>query len=103
MISSSRTIKTMFPLFFGISLLFIGNGLVVSSAGVELKKMGASELETGLVISVFFIGAMLGTIISHKIVSKVGHIRSFGIFASIFGICAMFHGLNHMGFQVQIT
>ena len=84
----------MFPLFFGISLLFIGNGLVVSSAGVELKKMGASELETGLVISVFFIGAMLGTIISHKIVSKVGHIRSFGIFASIFGICAMFHGLS---------
>lgn len=92
--SSKRTIKAMIPLFFGIALLFVGNGLVVSSAGIELKKMGAGELETGLVISVFFVGAMLSTIISHKIVSKVGHIRSFAIFSSIFGVCAMFHDLS---------
>lgn len=93
-ISSKRTIKTMGPLFTGIAFLFIGNGLVVSSAGVELKKMGASELATGLVIAAFFVGAMLSTIMSHKIVSKVGHIRSFGIFSSLFGIAAMFHDLS---------
>ncbi|WP_367649327.1 MFS transporter [Campylobacter sp. RM16188] len=93
-ISSKRTIKTMGPLFVGISFLFIGNGLVISSAGIELKIMGAGELATGLVIAAFFIGAMLSTIMSHKIVSKVGHIRSFAIFSSLFGISAMFHELS---------
>ena len=93
-ISSAMTIKSMFALFIGMSFLFVGNGLIISSAGVELKKMGADEVQTGFVIATFFIGAMLSTIFSHKIVSKVGHIRSFGIFASLFGIAAMFHDLS---------
>ena len=92
--SSIITIRSMFALFVGMAFLFVGNGLIISSAGVELKKMGAGELETGFVIAVFFVGAMIATIFSHKIVSKVGHIRSFGIFASLFGIAAMFHDLS---------
>ena len=92
--SSIITIRSMFALFVGMAFLFVGNGLIISSAGVELKKMGAGELETGFVIAVFFVGAMAATIFSHKIVSKVGHIRSFGIFASLFGIAAMFHDLS---------
>ena len=92
--SSIMTIRSMFALFVGMAFLFVGNGLIISSAGVELKKMGAGELETGFVIAVFFVGAMAATIFSHKIVSKVGHIRSFGIFASLFGIAAMFHDLS---------
>jgi len=76
----------MFALFVGIAFLFVGNGLIISSAGGELKKMGADELQTGLVIATYFIGAMAGTIFSHRIVSRVGYIRSFGIFASLFGI-----------------
>ncbi|MGP1485054.1 MAG: MFS transporter [Campylobacter sp.] len=92
--SSILTIKSMFALFVGIAFLFVGNGLIVSSAGVELKKMGADELETGFVISSYFIGAMIATVLSHRIVSRVGHIRSFGIFASLLGIAVMFHALS---------
>ena len=87
--SSILTIKSMFALFVGIAFLFVGNGLIISSAGGELKKMGADELQTGLVIATYFIGAMAGTIFSHRIVSRVGYIRSFGIFASLFGIAVM--------------
>ena len=61
-ISSAMTIKSMFALFIGMSFLFVGNGLIISSAGVELKKMGADEVQTGFVIATFFIGAMLSTI-----------------------------------------
>ena len=45
--SSIITIRSMFALFVGMAFLFLGNGLIISSAGVELKKMGADELETG--------------------------------------------------------
>ena len=91
---STLTIKSMFALFVGIAFLFVGNGLIISSAGGELKKAGADELTTGFVLATYFIGAMSATILSHRIVSKVGHIRSFGIFASLFGITVMFHALS---------
>ena len=57
----------MFALFVGMAFLFVGNGLIISSAGVELKKMGAGELETGFVIAVFFVGAMIATIFRKKL------------------------------------
>lgn len=92
--SSALTIKSMFALFVGIALLFVGNGLIVSSAGVELKKMGADELEAGFVIATYFIGSIAATVFSHRIVSRVGHIRSFAIFASLFGVTVMFHAIS---------
>ncbi|MBE2984827.1 MFS transporter [Campylobacter sp. RM9344] len=94
MSSSIRMIRSMLPLFFGMSLLFVGNGLVISSCGVKLKEMGVGELEIGAINTCFFIGALISTIGAHRIVSKVGHIRSFAIFSAVFGVAAMFHGFS---------
>lgn len=94
MTSSKRTIRTMTPLFFSISLMFIGNGLVVSSCSTLLKQMNVGEIEIGLVNACFFIGAMLSTINASFIVLKTGHIRAFGIFSAIFGVSAMLHNLS---------
>lgn len=90
-----RTVRSMSGLFLGMGLLFVGNGLLISSASIELKKMGTDELTIGLINTAYFFGAALSTILSHRIVSRVGHIRSFGIFTIVFGICAMFHSLSH--------
>lgn len=94
MSSSMRTIRSMLPLFLGMSLLFIGNGLVIASCGVELKKMGVDEMQIGLVNTCFFVGALISTISSHRIISKTGHIRAFAIFTAVFGVSAMFHSLS---------
>ncbi|MBN7287629.1 MULTISPECIES: MFS transporter [Campylobacter] len=94
MSSSMRTIRSMLPLFLGMSLLFIGNGLVIASCGVELKKMGVDEMQIGLVNTCFFVGALMSTISSHRIISKTGHIRAFAIFTAVFGVSAMFHSLS---------
>ena len=84
----------MAPLFLSMSLMFLGNGLIIPSAGVELKNAGADELIIGLINTCFFIGAMISTILAHRIVSKVGHIRSFAIFTAVFGVSAMLHALS---------
>ena len=89
--SSKRTIKSLNALFMGMSFLFVGNSLIVSSTGVILKDSGMSELSIGLVSSCFFIGSLLATIMGHKIISYVGHIRSFGIFAALFAIATLLH------------
>lgn len=94
MISSKRTIKSMTALFVGMSFVFIGNALIVSSVGVILKQMNVSETFIGLIGSCFFIGAMLSTIISHQIIAKIGHIRAFGLFSAGFSICIIIHNLS---------
>lgn len=84
----------MTALFAGMCFLFAGNALIISSIGVIMKNNGVSSLAVGIVSSCFFIGAMCGTIFSQKIISRIGHIRSFGLFAAGFGIAAMLHALS---------
>lgn len=82
----------MTALFVGMSFVFIGNALVVSSVGVILK--GENEAFIGLIGSCFFVGALLSTISAQLIIAKVGHIRAFGLFGASFSICIILHILN---------
>ncbi|RDU71359.1 MFS transporter [Helicobacter aurati] len=84
----------MNALFIGMSFLFIGNSLIVSSVGVILKDSGMGEIAIGAISSCFFIGALMATIGGHRIISRVGHIRSFGIFAALFAIASLLHSLS---------
>ncbi|WP_063999940.1 hypothetical protein [Campylobacter iguaniorum] len=72
MIGIRRVIVSLSALFFGMSFIFVANGLVVSSAGLLLKNLNASEAMIGVVTSCFFIGALVCTLISHKLISKIG-------------------------------
>ncbi|MCX2682749.1 MFS transporter [Campylobacter sp. MIT 21-1685] len=92
--SPRRIIRSMTSLFLSMSFLFIGNALIVSSTGVILKENTQSSLDVGIVSSCFFIGALVGTISAHRIISRIGHIRSFGLFGAVFGISTMLHILN---------
>ncbi|MCR4941942.1 MAG: MFS transporter [Campylobacter sp.] len=94
MSSSVRTIRTMTPLFFSISLLFMGNGLVTTSCSTLLKQANFDEMAIGLINSCFFVGAIISTIFSQSIIEKTGHLRAFGVFTSLFGIFAIFHNLS---------
>lgn len=92
--SPKKIIKSMTALFASMAFLFAGNALIVSSIGVILKEKGESSLAVGFISSCFFIGALFGTISAHKIISRIGHIRSFGLFGAIFGISAMLHTIS---------
>lgn len=94
MISSKRTIKSMTALFVGIPFVFMGNALIVGSVGVILKQNGVSEAFIGLIGFCFFVGGMLGTISAHRVISKIGHIRAFGLFSALFSICIILHNIS---------
>ncbi|WP_107969136.1 MFS transporter [Campylobacter concisus] len=94
MASSFRIIRSMGPLFLGMSLLFIGNGLVIASCSALLKQNGVGELAIGLINTGFFIGALISTITAHRIISTTGHIRAFAIFSAIFAVSAMLHAIS---------
>lgn len=88
--SSSSTIR-FFSLFGSVFFLFAGYGLFLNSAGVKLAQMGVSNIAIGALNASFFVGASLSTVVAHRIVSRVGHIRSFGVFGAVFAMAALGH------------
>lgn len=78
--------KVIFPissLFVAIGFLALGYGMILTFIGVYLKELGVSNGTIGVINAAFFLGAIGSSIFSQKIISTVGHIRSFATFASI--------------------
>jgi len=83
--SSSKFIS----LFLGTFFLFAGNGLFLNSAGVKLAELDVSSLIIGGLNAAFFAGAIISTLVSHLVISRAGHIRSFVFFGALFAITAL--------------
>lgn len=78
-----KLLYTLFSLFLATLFLFLGNGLFTNSSNLLLDQAGISKTLIGLVNTAYYIGAILSAISAHRIVSRVGHTRSFTFFASI--------------------
>ena len=81
------------PLLAGMSMLMVGNGLLVSLIGVRAANEGFANLVTGLVMSGYFAGFFAGTWLTPRIIENVGHVRVFAALASIASIAALVHSL----------
>ena len=88
--------KIIFPissLFFAIAFLAIGYGMILTFIGVYLKDLGVNNTIIGIINAAFFLGAILSSIFSQKIISTVGHIRSFAAFAALMIISFLLHSV----------
>ena len=66
---------------------------MITYIGVYLKQAGASSFSIGLINSAFFLGAIASSIFSQKIISTIGHIRSFASFAALMVIAFLLHSV----------
>ena len=80
-------------LFFAIAFLAIGYGMILTFIGVYLKELNVSNTVIGIINACFFLGAVLSSIFSQKIISTVGHIRSFAAFAALMVISFLLHSI----------
>lgn len=88
-----RALLPISSLFFSISLLATGYGLLMTFIGIFLKQEGLNEGVIGLINSAFFLGAMLAAIFSQKLIVTVGHARSFSAFSAIMVMAFLCHAL----------
>ena len=75
--------RTIWPLFLGILFIGLGNGLQGTLSSWRADYEGFSVLTTGLVMSGYFIGAFVSSMISPKQIKKTGQIRTYAAYASI--------------------
>ena len=86
-----KVVANSWALFFGLGLIMLGSGLQGSLLGLRASIEGFGLVTTGLVMSGYYIGLLIGATIVPKFVGRVGHIRSFGAMASLASTSILVH------------
>jgi MFS family permease len=71
----------------------LGDGLQGTLLAVRADLEGFSTTLTGLVMSTFYVGFLLGSIMTPGITAKVGHIRVFAAFAALASAAILIHAV----------
>jgi len=80
-------------LLLGFGILMLGDGLQGTLLAVRADLEGFSATMTGLVMSSFYLGFLIGSILTPRITMRVGHIRVFAAFAAISSAAILVHAL----------
>ena len=86
-------ISSVWALLLGVALFMMGSGLQGSLLGVRAGTEDFSTLVTGVVMSAYFAGFLIGSMIVPRLVARVGHIRVFGALASLASIAVLLHAV----------
>lgn len=86
-------LTTVWPLLFGMLLIMMGQGLQSTLLGLRANAEGFSVTVTGIIMSLYFIGYLAGSIQVPKMIGRVGHIRVFTAMASLASVTILLHGV----------
>jgi MFS family permease len=81
----------VWALLLGMLMLMLGNGLQGTLIGVRATAEGFATNTTGLIISGYFIGFLLGSWLAPKFILQVGHLRVFAALASVASVTVLVH------------
>ena len=76
-------IRSFWPLFLGMLLLMLGNGMQGTIVGVRGSIVGFSPFAMSLILSGYFIGYLIAARITPTLIRRVGHVRVFAAYASL--------------------
>lgn len=75
-------IRTTWPLFLGLMLLMVGNGLQGTLLGIRGAIEGFSPTEMSLIMSAYFVGFLFASNRAPRMIRRVGHVRVFAALGS---------------------
>ena len=86
-----KAIMATWTLFFGLLLISAGSGLQVVLLGTRAPEAGFNNIATGIVMSGYFAGIFVGSIVVPRILARVGHVRVFGAMSAIASSAVLVH------------
>ena len=90
-VMSSRTVISLWPLFFGLSLVGLAAGVQGTLLGYRAEVEGFNDALTGLIMSAYFAGFLLGSVLAPRLIDRVGHIRTFAAVSAIASVTILVH------------
>lgn len=88
-----QALPAVASLLIGVALLMLGSGLLGLVLPIRLSAEAVPTSITGLVMSGYYAGLMLGALYGKRFIARVGHIRAFAAFAAIASSGALTHAL----------
>jgi MFS family permease len=85
-------IATTWPLLLGMGVLMLGAGLQGTLLGHRATLEGFPTLVTGVIMSSYYVGYLLGTFAAPRLVRSVGHIRVFAALAAVASAAILVQG-----------
>ncbi|HET8728692.1 MAG TPA: MFS transporter [Alphaproteobacteria bacterium] len=91
---SLRTVLlAVVPLIVSMGILVLGNTLFGTLVSLRLDLDGVSIDHIGLIMALYSVGFVAGTLLCPRVVGAVGHIRAFAAFAAIVSAASLAHAL----------
>ncbi len=88
-----QTLANVSSLLLGTAILVLGNSLLGIVLPVRMNLERVPEFLSGLVMSAFYLGFVLGSARIQVLIRRAGHIRAFAALAAILTACALLHSL----------
>jgi MFS family permease len=85
-------ITKSWPLLLGMGVLMLGAGLQGTLLGLRATIEGFPTAVTGLVMSCYYVGYVVGTRIAPPMLRKIGHIRAFATLAAVASAAVLVQG-----------
>ena len=89
-----RAILENWALFLGMMMLMVANGLLVTLLTIRGSTLGFSPFAISMMQACYPLGALAGTMLTPRLIQKVGHIRVFSALASMVSVAAIAHLLT---------
>ena len=89
--SIRQTLTSVTSLLAGMALLMLGNGALATMLSISMAEAGTAAWLIGVVMAQYYVGIVLGTTFSHKVIVSVGHIRAFATFGSTMSAATLAH------------
>ena len=84
-------VRSCWALLLGIALIMLGNGLQGSLLGLRASMEGFSTATIGVVMTGYYAGFLVGSVLMPRLLKNVGHIRVFAALASLASVSALIH------------
>ena len=84
-------IVTTWPLLLGMGILMLGAGLQSTLLGVRATIEQFPTPITGLIMSCYYVGYLVGTRVAPKLLRRVGHVRVFAALAALASVAVLAH------------
>jgi MFS family permease len=88
-----QALPAVASLLVGVAFLMLGSGLLGLVLPIRLSEEAVPTSITGIVMSSYYAGLMLGALYGKRFIARVGHIRAFAAFAAIVSSGALAHAL----------
>jgi MFS family permease len=72
-----KTLNSLTSLFISCFILLLGNGLINVLLPVRMGLDGSDTEAIGVVLSLYYVGMLLGAIYSKNLIARAGHVRMF--------------------------